>query len=114
MVKISVLCFYRRIFNVRYFRIINNIAITIVVSWGIAFTLVTMFQCTPVSTIWTQFETDYTPYCINQVQFYLAGAVSDLILDVFMFIQPIPMIARLHMPRRQKVAISGVFLLGAM
>ena len=110
MIKFSVLYFYRRIFTVRYFVIITNIAITTVVSWGTSCALVTLFQCTPISAIWDQLETDYTRYYVNQIEFYQALAISDLILDVFTFILPLPMIARLHMPPKQKVAIAGIFL----
>jgi hypothetical protein len=112
--KTSVIFLYRRIFTVRSFRLITNVAIAITTAWGISFALVTAFQCTPVSTIWTQFEMNYAPFCINQQAFYMATAVTDVVIDLFIFSMPIPMVLKLHLPMRQRIAVAGMFLLGGM
>ncbi|KAI1479226.1 hypothetical protein F4774DRAFT_425911 [Daldinia eschscholtzii] len=104
VIKLSVLLFYRRIFSVRAFRIVNNIFIGLTVSWGIAFTFTVAFQCTPVSTLWDKFETDYGPYCIKIQPSSFALAISDLILDALILVIP--------MPHRQKIAVAGMLLLG--
>ena len=114
VIKISILLFYRRIFTVRSFRLVNNFALVLVAAWGISFTLAIIFQCTPVDTIWKQFELHYLPYCVNQQQVYFAIAISDLILDVFIFTLPLPMVYKLQLPSKQKFAVSGIFLLGSM
>lgn len=93
---------------------IYNFAIALTIAWGVAFTLATIFQCTPISTIWTKFEMNYIPYCTNQRQFYLAGAVSSLILDIMIFTLPFPPLMRLNMALKQKFAIGSIFLLGSM
>ena len=112
--KTSVVLLYRRIFTVKSFRHIADATIAITTAWGIAFTLVTAFQCTPVSTIWTQFEINYTKYCINQQAFYMATAVTDVVIDLFIFSLPIPMVLKLHLPMKQRIAVAGMFLLGGM
>ena len=112
--KTSVIFLYRRIFTVRSFRHVADVAIAATTAWGISFTLVTAFQCTPVSTIWNQFEINYTAYCINQQAFYMATAVTDVVIDLFIFSLPIPMVLKLHLPTRQKIAVAGMFLLGGM
>ena len=57
---------------------------------------------------------DYPAYCINQQAFYMATAVTDVVIDLFIFSLPIPMVLRLHLPRKQRAAVAGMFLLGAM
>lgn len=114
VVKVSILLFYRRIFTVRSFRIIDNFAIALTIIWGMAFTLAVTFQCTPISTIWTQFEMNYTPYCTNQRQYYLAGAVSSLILDFMVFALPFPPLMKLKMSPKQKLGVASIFLLGSI
>ncbi|MCJ1263249.1 hypothetical protein MMC22_003119 [Lobaria immixta] len=114
LIKVSVLLFYRRVFSTRSLRITYNIGIAITVLWGVAFTLANSFQCTPASTIWTQFEIDYTPYCVNQRQLYLAIAISDFLLDIIIFTLPLPPIFKLQLPLKQKFGLAGVFLLGSV
>lgn len=114
VIKASILLFYRRLFTLRKHLLVNNVIFVVVVAWGIAFTLVIVFQCNPVSTIWTQFEIDYMPYCINQQGAYMGLAVSDLILDLTIFALPVPVVIQLRLPLRQKFAVGGIFLLGSM
>jgi hypothetical protein len=45
---------------------------------------------------------------------YYAHAISDTLFDVAIWSIPIPLVWRLVMPTRQKVAISAIFLLGAL
>ena len=114
IIKLSVLFFYRRIFTVPIFRLVSNIVITIVIAWSLAFTLLMIFQCSPIYTHWTKLELHYAPFCINQLQVYLVLGISDLLLDCLIFILPLRMISGLHMPLRRKFAVRGIFLLGTM
>ncbi|KAI2615210.1 hypothetical protein GGR54DRAFT_632309 [Hypoxylon sp. NC1633] len=114
VIKLSVLLFYRRIFTLRASRIVNNVFIGLTVAWGIAFTFAVAFQCTPVSTLWNQFELEYGAACIKVQPFYLSVAISDLLLDVLICVIPIPHVVGLKMPLRQKVAVIGIFLLGSV
>ncbi|KAG8169977.1 hypothetical protein KVR01_000722 [Diaporthe batatas] len=114
VVKLSVLFFYRRIFSVRAFNIVNTVFIYLTLAWGLAFTFAGAFQCTPVSTLWDKFEIEYGDSCVNVQPFYLGFGVSDLILDVLIFALPMPHLYSLQMPMRQKLAIGGIFFLGSI
>ncbi|KAI1764515.1 hypothetical protein GGR53DRAFT_530338 [Hypoxylon sp. FL1150] len=114
VIKLSVLLFYRRIFSVRAFRTVNNILIGLTVAWGVAFTFAVAFQCVPVSTFWDKLEKDYGDSCVKVQPFYLALAISDLLLDAAIFIVPIPHVQRLQMHWKQKIAVTGIFLLGSI
>jgi hypothetical protein len=63
---------------------------------------------------WEAFESEYPLYCVDVKAFYLAVAVSDLILDVMIFFLPMPHLATLKMPWRRKFAVGGIFFLGSM
>ncbi|KAI1503409.1 hypothetical protein F5X99DRAFT_375153 [Biscogniauxia marginata] len=114
VIKLSVLLFYRRIFSISAFRTANNVFLGLTVAWGIAFTLVVAFQCLPVSNIWNKFEIEYGNSCIQVQPFYLALAISDVLLDVSICIMPIQHVRRLQMPLRQRIAVASIFLLGSI
>ncbi|KAI1660725.1 hypothetical protein F4813DRAFT_348153 [Daldinia decipiens] len=114
VIKLSVLLFYRRIFSIRAFRMVNNVFIGLTTAWGIAFTFMVAFQCVPVSTFWDKFEIEYGAACIKVQPFYLSLAISDLILDASIFVIPMPHVHRLKMPWKQKIAVAGIFLLGSV
>lgn len=114
VIKLSVLFFYRRIFSVGALRIVNTVFMCLTVAWGLAFTFTVAFQCTPVSTLWNEFEIEYGNACIKVQDFYLAVAISDLILDIMILALPIPHLWVLQMPLRQKLAVGGMFLTGSM
>lgn len=114
VIKLSVLFFYRRIFAIRAFYIINNAFIALTVAWTVAITFAGAFQCYPVHDFWNLFESQYGDHCVDVASLYLAVAVSDLILDILIFLLPVPHLHSLKMPLRQKVAVCALFLLGAM
>ncbi|RYP49056.1 hypothetical protein DL768_005146 [Monosporascus sp. mg162] len=114
VIKLSILLFYRRIFTIGAFRLVNNALIGVTIAWGIAFTFTTVFQCTPVSTVWNKFEVEYGTACLQVHPFYFSIAISDLILDVLIYFLPIPHLWQLHLPMREKLSVLGIFLLGSI
>ncbi|KUI59730.1 hypothetical protein VP1G_06966 [Cytospora mali] len=114
VIKLSVLFFYRRIFTVRAFRILNNCFIGLTIAWGVAFTFTVAFQCYPVSTFWNKFESEYAGHCVVVQKLYLAVALSDMLLDIIIFVLPIPHLYSLQMPLRRKLAVGAIFFLGSI
>jgi hypothetical protein len=113
LIKLSVLLFFRRIFRVRAFILVNNIVIGLTIAWGISYTFALAFQCVPVSTLWDKFESEYINYqCVEVLPFYLSFAYSDLILDIIIFVLPIPHLWNLKLPQRQKIGVAFIFFLG--
>ncbi|MCJ1265696.1 hypothetical protein MMC22_005576 [Lobaria immixta] len=45
---------------------------------------------------------------------FFVGAVTHIVIDVFILTIPLPLIWNLQMPLQQKIAVSGMFLLGAL
>ncbi|KAL2795261.1 hypothetical protein BJX66DRAFT_337046 [Aspergillus keveii] len=111
MVKLSVLLLYHRIFRLTwtlYFCAFLSIGYTISVSTAIS------LACVPTSYFWTQWVDPLSGgYCrINLYLFYLWNGVANLFTDVIILCLPMPIVWRLQMPKSQKWAISGIFLLG--
>ena len=109
--KISILLLYRRIFATRSFRIVALIMSAIVLAWCISSVLVTSFQCQPIAAVWN-FNLPAT--CLDPVVFSLAIALTGVLTDVIVLFLPLHMIWKLHLPTRQKIVLSGVFLLGGL
>ena len=86
----------------------------LVTAWIITFFFANLFECMPISTNWTGTGGAPPPICINETPMYYAEAYSDVATDLLILITPIPMIWTLQMPLGRKVAVSGVFFLGAL
>ncbi|KAK4041921.1 hypothetical protein C8A01DRAFT_34028 [Parachaetomium inaequale] len=113
--KLSIVVFYRRIFRGKVFSIISSILLGVVAAWGVAFFFATLFECMPIPMVWkTLFGTpDHQAVCYNYLPMFWATAISNMIIDVVILALPMPFVWRLNMPRRQRAAVSAIFLLGA-
>jgi hypothetical protein len=111
--KISVLCFYRRMFFVyKRFLIVNTALIVVVAAWAVALFFATLFQCKNPGTLWTG---DHTrPNCIKALPFYYASAITGFITDLLILGSPLPIIYQLQIPLKTRIAIAGILLLGAV
>lgn len=110
--KLSILFFYRRIFVVSRLRTVLNAYIWVVIAWVLAFGLSTIFECHPISAAWTELESDKYFKCINLIKYFNALSISDALTDLIIMILPIPVIWRMQMPLRQKIAVVAVFIGG--
>jgi hypothetical protein len=66
----------------------------------------------PVSSYWNPF--DPTRKCVDEKVFLLAAAAINIICDVFVFVLPLPWLAKLQMPRKQRYGVIVLFGLGLM
>lgn len=87
--------------------------ISVVIVWTVAFFFANMLQCIPLSLNWTGLGGNNFQ-CIDENMMYLGQAFSDVITDVMILSMPLPCIWALQMSKKCKVAICGVFLLGAL
>ncbi|TAQ86165.1 hypothetical protein B7494_g5520 [Chlorociboria aeruginascens] len=101
-IKISILCFYRRIFIVKWF--------TKVVGVTIAFVVGNFFTAQPLSNFWNTFLQDLA---FDIAPYLLAIAATDVAVDFWTLLLPLPVIARLHMKKAKKWQVVGILGLGA-
>jgi hypothetical protein len=68
-------------------------------------------QCVPIAASW---DNSIHAQCINKGVFWIAFAIMNILTDVLVLALPIPQIFRLHLKLREKLMLSGVFLLGGL
>lgn len=113
--RISILLFYRRIFPTHnhVFRNLTSTLIGIIIAWGISFFLATLFQCHPVHLIWAPIYAQ-SSHCYNSQPMLLTATISNTILNISLLALPQPMLPKLQLPLRQKLATGGIFALGTL
>ena len=110
--KTSILLLYRRIFSVhRWFRFTTDALIVYIWMWATSEFLVAIFQCQPIAYQW---DKSIPGDCINQLAYFRWISVPNVIHDVVMLAMPAPMIWKLQIGLRQKLALGTVFLIGSM
>ncbi|KAI7773125.1 hypothetical protein LA080_011770 [Diaporthe eres] len=81
-----------------------------ILKW-IAGVLVDIFQCSPVS---KAFSPAMSPNgCIDQNAYCMGMIIPNILMDMVILCLPTFEVSKLHLPRSQRFALAGVFLLGA-
>lgn len=112
MIRISILCFYLRIFPQRTFRRIVYVVIAGNAAYGISFISVSIFQCIPVQGAWTRWDGVLEAKCVNINAVVWTCAAINIALDFLVLILPMRDLARLAMPWDRKIYVLLVFCLG--
>ena len=119
-VKLSTLHFYWRLFKAETaIRIPIYVMTGIVMCWGVAIFLVSLFTCVPVRASWEKLDpvnpmppSEYT--CgVDNGKFFIGNAVPTIVTDALIVAMPAPFVWRLQLRLSQKIAVIGIFLLGA-
>ncbi|KAF1354217.1 hypothetical protein EJ07DRAFT_133366 [Lizonia empirigonia] len=110
LAKASILVMYKNIFDIRRFRIVVYIVLTYVVGWTIGFTLSHLFTCYPITVF---IEPYYGNRCVETVPMFLSLLFTDVLADIIILILPIPIVLSIKLDIRKKLAVIGIFMLGA-
>ncbi|PWY95944.1 hypothetical protein BO94DRAFT_581099 [Aspergillus sclerotioniger CBS 115572] len=115
--KLSILFFYRRVFLASQgdlsLRLSIYLGFFLTISYPIIIWVTMATACRPTSYFWTQFS-GATGSCIDTNTFFLALGIINMLNDVIVLLIPFPQIAKLHMNRRKKLAISGILAVGVV
>lgn len=109
--KISVLLFYRRIFDTQTFKRKTSILIVLTAFTWLAAELGIILQCIPLRRIWDPFTAGH---CMNFNVFVMVMGVIDLFLDISILCLPMSMIPRLKLSLKQKISLSMIFMFGGL
>ncbi|KAJ5119097.1 hypothetical protein N7476_011448 [Penicillium atrosanguineum] len=108
--KTSLLLLYYRIFGViKGFRWVLWTAGFLVIAYYIACVITSIAGCSPVNKFWNP---SVPGKCINEVEFFRYNGIANMLLDVMVLCLPYPMAWRLQATARQKLILTGMFLLG--
>jgi len=118
LIKISILCFYRRITGSLKNAFVYWVwgAIVSCVIEGLSFTLLVLFTCTSVVGYFHLYDTAWRSQnelqCRNEGAIVVACAVISTLQDLIICLLPVFLLWNLRMPKRQKAALCGNFGLG--
>lgn len=108
--KASLLLLYHRIFGVvDKFRYALWISGFMIVGWFIACVIASIAGCQPVSYFWNK---DQPGRCMDEVNFFRWNGIANMLMDFLVLCLPLTMTWRVKANFRQKLILSGIFLLG--
>ena len=119
LIKCSILLFYRRMgirSLSRTFVLATKLCLATVILACIAYTLVIVLSCIPLSGFWNRVDptrTDFSSYiCADEFASLLSAFVVFAVQDIITATLPVLLLRKLDIPFRQKVALAGVFAIG--
>ncbi|KUI73557.1 hypothetical protein VM1G_09165 [Cytospora mali] len=114
LTKVSVLCFYLRIFPNPRFRVLCWVVICWVLVSTTTFVILQIFQCTPASATWESWKGNYpVPYqCFDVNALVYAAAGFSIGQDIIILVIPLPLLLNLNTKWRRKLGIVFMFSLG--
>ena len=107
--KLSVLALYRRIFTLPRFRLASLLIAILCVAWAIGGLIPTIFRCSPVEGAWI---TSRHARCLDAAVVFEAITIANLFTDVIVLCLPMPVIWRLQLDIKTRIALVGIFLSG--
>ncbi|KAI1809010.1 hypothetical protein GGS20DRAFT_573962 [Poronia punctata] len=111
--KLSILFMYRRLFWVdATFRRQVIFASVAVAGFWIGTTVSNLLNCVPLEWTWRN-SLDDARYCFNYNVFFLASGAVEALIDVVVIAMPVRVVMKLRLDPGKKVAVAGIFLLGA-
>ena len=112
-IKISVLLLYRRLFTTATFKKVSMAVGAACLIWFIVEVFMDVFQCYPFKAAFDP-ALLFTDLCIDLHSFYSGITIANLCLDVVILYLPLHMVWKLKLPTKQKMMLSGIFLLGGL
>ncbi|KAJ5404202.1 hypothetical protein N7509_004073 [Penicillium cosmopolitanum] len=109
-IKISLICFYRRVFTTPKFQQFTFGLNCLIGAWGLGIFLACAGQCIPLRAYW---DHSVPGKCFDANVFFIVNQAFNIVMDFVILILPIPMIWGLHRSWQDKLALNGVFALGA-
>ncbi|OTA60285.1 hypothetical protein K449DRAFT_313815, partial [Hypoxylon sp. EC38] len=109
--KLGILSMYYRIFAVSTsFRYMIFISGGLVIGWWVGCTIANLTDCIPIEANWI--KTAELQNCFNYNIFWMASGVCEIFLDVLIISLPVAVVVRMRLSLKQKLLVSGIFLLG--
>lgn len=108
--KISVLCFYTRVFALTYINLPAKITMVLVALLGTSGFLSTMLICHPFAYNWDLSISG--GYCGSQSAIFATFGIMNLVTDVAVLTMPIPCLLGLRMPFWKKASLLATFTVG--
>ncbi|KAK4610073.1 L-fucose-proton symporter [Fulvia fulva] len=110
--KTSILAFYLTFSKANHiFRWACYSVLFVVNAGGFALTMVTVFQCNPISAVFA-LVTPEDAKCTDILTIYLASVPLNIITDLAILFLPMPTLTSMRLPRKQKIILVVTFSFG--
>lgn len=113
-IKLAILFFYLRIFPPTGVRRVLCISIVLVGMYGIAFIVVGIFICRPISYFWWKWDGEHRGTCMNRDAVACANAAISVALDLWILAIPLWKLKSLRLNWRKKAAVTIMFCVGTL
>ncbi|EOD50841.1 putative pth11-like integral membrane protein [Neofusicoccum parvum UCRNP2] len=110
LVKISILLQYLRIFATKRMQRACYVILVLNSMFAIETVIISVFDCTPIPFFWD--KTIPNGHCVDFGAMWFSHASVNIVFDLVLVILPMPVINSLNLPRKQKIALMGIFALG--
>ncbi|KAG9249808.1 uncharacterized protein F5Z01DRAFT_668148 [Emericellopsis atlantica] len=110
--KASLLIFYLRLSPQTWFKISVWATLVFISGYTVGIFFALIFACDPIAKSYD--ATVVSGTCINRPTLYIATAVVNILSDIQLFFLPLPFVVKLQVPRRQKLGLVVIFLLGSI
>ncbi|KAI1431262.1 integral membrane protein [Xylaria sp. CBS 124048] len=108
--KMSVLFLYRRVFTINLIKILSAVLMFVTFGYWVSFMVVFLTTCTPdISQLWNPRPDGF---CRDLNIGQLGSVSTNLAIDVFVIILPMPFLWNLQMRLRNKIVVTLIFSLG--
>lgn len=110
--KLSLLCFYLRIFPEKRVQRLLWGTLILDVLFGIAYIFVGIFQCAPVSHFWTKWDGEHPGSCLDINAIGWSNAGISIVLDAWMLAIPLWQLKGLRMSLKKKLGVAAMLCVG--
>lgn len=112
LTKLAFLCFYLKLFPSPALKRIAYPLLVISFLFGASFTFLFIFQCSPISYAWTQWDGEAEGTCLNFDLGAVLHAVINIVLDLVIFAIPLTQLWHLNLSRKKKIQVMLMFGVG--
>ncbi|CAJ2501976.1 Uu.00g048290.m01.CDS01 [Anthostomella pinea] len=113
LIKMSIITSYLRIWTVRGVVRLCKVLLVIMTLFGLVLFFGDVLACIPVEVSW-QMNTIGDNRCINKPLFLFITSIINIVLDILVYLLPVPLILKLRLPRSQRVALLVPFTIGGV
>ncbi|RAH83789.1 hypothetical protein BO86DRAFT_425918 [Aspergillus japonicus CBS 114.51] len=109
LTKLSLIFLYKRLFPTKYYQIILAVTLFFVIATGMWMVFSAILFCIPVRSFW---DTSLPRTCLPEDVVWCLNAGFQISTDLLLVILPMPVLAKLQIAKRQKIALILIFALG--
>ncbi|CAG8949283.1 hypothetical protein HYFRA_00004908 [Hymenoscyphus fraxineus] len=110
--KLPVLFFYWKIFPHSRIKYLIWATVLFVFVYGTTFIFLGIFQCSPISFFWTNWDGEHEGKCFNSNAMTWANAGIGIALDIWMLALPMQQVFKLNLHWKKKIGVAMMFSVG--